>query len=68
MDETVINGANLFFASQLGIPQEGPDQSRNEWLLGLVNGAPYVRIQKEKLLLNEIKYSSSFVAVLSHVG
>ena len=43
MDETVINGANLFFASQLGIPQEGPDQSRNEWLLGLVNGAPYVR-------------------------
>ena len=44
MDETVINGANLFFASQLGIPQEGPDQSRNEWLLGLVNGAPYVRL------------------------
>ena len=68
MDETVINGANLFFASQLGIPQEGPDQSRNEWLLGLVNGAPYVRFQKEKLLLNEIKCLSSFVAVLSHVG
>ena len=41
MDEAVINGANLFFADQFGIGKEG-DQSRNQWLLGLVNSAPYV--------------------------
>ena len=40
MDESVINGANLFFPAQIGIPQ---DVSNNQWLLGLVNGAPYVR-------------------------
>ena len=67
MDETVINGANLFFASQLGIPQEGPDQSRNEWLLGLVNGAPYV-CSFFFQFFNEIKYPPSFVVVSSHVG
>ncbi|KAI1791312.1 MFS sugar transporter [Ganoderma leucocontextum] len=39
MDESVINGANLFFPAQIGIPQ---DQSANQWLLGLVNGAPYL--------------------------
>ena len=44
MDESVINGANLFFPAQIGIPQTGPDASRNQWLLGLVNGAPYVRL------------------------
>lgn len=41
MDEAVINGANLFFAEQFGIGSKG-DQSRNQWLLGLVNSAPYV--------------------------
>ena len=41
MDEAVINGANLFFADQFGIGSKG-DQSRNQWLLGLVNSAPYV--------------------------
>ncbi|KAI9437577.1 hypothetical protein H4582DRAFT_2150808 [Lactarius indigo] len=35
MDEAVINGANLFFAPQFHI------DSKNEWLLGLVNSAPY---------------------------
>ncbi|KAI0737526.1 hypothetical protein C8Q80DRAFT_1115079 [Daedaleopsis nitida] len=39
MDESVINGANLFFPDQIGIPQ---DVSTNQWLLGLVNGAPYL--------------------------
>ncbi|KAH9839427.1 uncharacterized protein C8Q71DRAFT_846982 [Rhodofomes roseus] len=41
MDEAVINGANLFFAPQFGIGSVG-DQSRNQWLLGLVNSAPYL--------------------------
>ncbi|KAF9257692.1 hypothetical protein L218DRAFT_975133 [Marasmius fiardii PR-910] len=40
MDEAVINGANIFFAPQFGIdPNEG---GRNQWLFGLVNGAPYL--------------------------
>ncbi|KAG7093135.1 hypothetical protein E1B28_009418 [Marasmius oreades] len=40
MDEAVINGANIFFATQLGInPEEG---DRNQWLFGLVNSAPYL--------------------------
>lgn len=40
LDESVINGANLFFPKQFGID---PDVSgRNQWILGLVNSAPYV--------------------------
>ena len=45
MDEAVINGANLFFAKQFGIDPKAQDgnASRNQWILGLVNSAPYVR-------------------------
>ena len=45
MDESVINGANLFFAPQFGIDPNATDGNagRNQWLLGLVNSAPYVR-------------------------
>ncbi|KAL0956130.1 hypothetical protein HGRIS_002296 [Hohenbuehelia grisea] len=42
MDETVINGANLFFAPQFGIDPNSGDRGRNQWLLGLVNSAPYL--------------------------
>lgn len=44
MDESVINGANLFFAPQFGIDPNASDGNagRNQWLLGLVNSAPYV--------------------------
>lgn len=44
MDESVINGANLFFAPQFHIDPNSGDQfaGRNQWLLGLVNSAPYV--------------------------
>ena len=34
-DETVINGANLFFLKQFGI-------ENREWIAGLVNSAPYL--------------------------
>jgi len=52
MDETVINGANLFFADQLGLPQQdGPNAGRNQWLLGLVNAAPYVSARKSYLFI-----------------
>ncbi|CAE6443121.1 unnamed protein product [Rhizoctonia solani] len=39
MDETVINGANLFWPKQFGI---GSDSARDQWLLGLVASAPYL--------------------------
>lgn len=44
MDESVINGANLFFAPQFGIDPNATDGNagRNQWLLGLVNSAPYL--------------------------
>lgn len=40
MDQSVINGANLFFPSQFGIPQ-GQGSERNEWLHGIINSVPY---------------------------
>ena len=45
MDETVVNGANLFFAEPFGINPNAQDgnASRNQWIFGLVNSAPYVR-------------------------
>lgn len=57
MDETVINGANLFFPKQFGIdPNAAVGGPRNQWLLGVVNSAPYVSIflflfQKISLIL-----------------
>jgi hypothetical protein len=48
MDESVINGAQLFFPQQFHIstdPAYEPSlktRQKNEWILGLVTGAPYV--------------------------
>ena len=42
MDEAVINGANLFFAPQFHIDPNSGNTAKNQWLLGLVNSAPYV--------------------------
>lgn len=39
MDETVVNGAQLFYSKQFGI---GGSDSRSTWLLGLVNSGPYL--------------------------
>ncbi|KAF2711944.1 hypothetical protein K504DRAFT_372680 [Pleomassaria siparia CBS 279.74] len=39
MDETVVNGAQLFFLGQFHIGGRDP---RSTWLAGLVNGAPYM--------------------------
>ncbi|KAF2470714.1 uncharacterized protein BDR25DRAFT_334320 [Lindgomyces ingoldianus] len=39
MDETVVNGAQLFYLGQFGI---GGDDQRSTWLSGLVNSAPYM--------------------------
>lgn len=40
MDESVINGAQLFFPHQLNI--DPATNSNNQWILGLVTGAPYL--------------------------
>ncbi|KZT10603.1 uncharacterized protein LAESUDRAFT_809556 [Laetiporus sulphureus 93-53] len=43
MDESVINGANLFFQYQFNISTtSGANQSQHQWILGLVNSAPYL--------------------------
>ncbi|CDK29288.1 unnamed protein product [Kuraishia capsulata CBS 1993] len=39
MDESVINGANLFFPQGFGIDN---GTKRDTWLLGLINSAPYL--------------------------
>ncbi|ODV98542.1 hypothetical protein PACTADRAFT_48282 [Pachysolen tannophilus NRRL Y-2460] len=39
MDESVINGADLFWPDHFGI---GSDSQRDTWLEGLVNSAPYL--------------------------
>ncbi|KAL3422420.1 MFS sugar transporter [Phlyctema vagabunda] len=40
MDETVVNGAQIFYSRQFGIGDK--DNSRHSWLLGLTNSAPYL--------------------------
>lgn len=39
-DETVVNGAQIFYSKQFGIGDKTSD--RDSWLLGLVNSAPYL--------------------------
>ncbi|KAH8174884.1 sugar transporter domain-containing protein [Sarocladium implicatum] len=39
MDETVVNGAQIFYKKQFGIDSES---SRDTWLVGLLNSAPYL--------------------------
>ncbi|KAF4625198.1 hypothetical protein G7Y89_g12970 [Cudoniella acicularis] len=40
MDETVVNGAQIFYTQQFGIGDKS--SSRDSWLVGLVNSAPYL--------------------------
>lgn len=46
MDESVISGAQLFYPKQFGISPDaaisGSSSVKNQWLEGLVNGAPYL--------------------------
>lgn len=45
-DQTGSNGANLSFPKEFGIGQGDvngdPNQDRDNWLVGLVNAAPYI--------------------------
>ncbi|KAL1968961.1 hypothetical protein VTN77DRAFT_795 [Rasamsonia byssochlamydoides] len=49
-DQTGSNGANLTFWDDLGIPDSGPvctaagTCSRNAWIVGFINSAPYIAI------------------------
>ena len=40
MDETVVNGAQVFYKPQFGI--NDPNDEKQTWLTGLVNSAPYL--------------------------
>lgn len=40
MDETVVNGAQIFYSVQFGIGDKNSD--RDSWLVGLLNSAPYL--------------------------
>ncbi|KAJ5179558.1 hypothetical protein N7492_002768 [Penicillium capsulatum] len=39
MDETVVNGAQIWYKHQFGIADDSP---RSTWLVGLINAAPYL--------------------------
>ncbi|OJJ51536.1 hypothetical protein ASPZODRAFT_163358 [Penicilliopsis zonata CBS 506.65] len=43
-DQTGSNGANLSFPQAFGIPdgKDDPNAARNEWIIGLVNAAPFM--------------------------
>ncbi|KAL3464404.1 hypothetical protein BJX64DRAFT_254910 [Aspergillus heterothallicus] len=42
-DQTGSNGANLKMPEALGIPEkDNPNAERNQWLVGVVNAAPYI--------------------------
>ncbi|KAL4795583.1 hypothetical protein BDV19DRAFT_167127 [Aspergillus venezuelensis] len=42
-DQTGSNGANLSMPDALGIPEhDNPNAERNQWLVGVVNAAPYI--------------------------
>ncbi|KMK60853.1 MFS sugar transporter [Aspergillus fumigatus Z5] len=47
-DQTGSNGANLTFAQQFGIPQDGcvtrAECTRNQWIVGVINAMPYITI------------------------
>lgn len=45
MDETVVNGAQLFYIAELGLTD-------NAYLQGLVNGAPYLACALAGVWLN----------------
>jgi hypothetical protein len=71
MDESVINGANLFFAPQFGIEPRGgtpQENSRNQWLLGLVNSAPYVSFISPELIDCHTQWNLSCAALCSAAG
>lgn len=40
LDETVVNGAQIFYSQQFGIGDKS--SNRDAWLVGLVNSAPYL--------------------------
>ncbi|KAL1853479.1 hypothetical protein Plec18170_005476 [Paecilomyces lecythidis] len=42
-DQTGSNGANLSFPDAFGIPDSsGPNAERNQWIVGVINAAPYI--------------------------
>jgi len=42
MDETVVNGAQLYYVQQFDIQPPRFSQSQASWIVGLVNSGPYL--------------------------
>lgn len=43
-DQTGSNGANLSFPQEFGISNNDPNPETNQWIVGLVNSAPYIAV------------------------
>ena len=42
MDETVVNGAQLYYAEEFGLQPPNMSQSQASWIVGLINSSPYL--------------------------
>jgi MFS family permease len=42
MDETVVNGAQIYYAEEFKLQPPDMTQSQASWIIGLINSAPYL--------------------------
>lgn len=42
MDETVVNGAQIYYAEEFKLQPPDMSQSKASWLVGLINSSPYL--------------------------
>lgn len=42
MDETVVNGAQIYFVQDFGLQPPHMSQEKASWLTGLINSSPYL--------------------------
>jgi MFS family permease len=42
MDETVVNGAQIYYAEEFKLQPPDMSQSEASWLVGLINSSPYL--------------------------
>lgn len=42
MDETVVNGAQIYYSEEFGLQPPNMSESQASWIVGLVNSSPYL--------------------------
>jgi len=42
MDETVVNGAQIYYAEEFGLQPPNMSESQASWIVGLINSSPYL--------------------------